>query len=225
MRKSVTRVWQGWAVCRYRPTRKIGSSHIPTTMSATVQNASKFMNMLIHAMLKFLKGSVMKWSDECSVGIQEIDDQHKNLLKIFSRIEQSLKSADSWSDVHYGLLELRDAAHIHVLLEQALMRLFGFEGLARHISAHQYFFDRLAAMERQSLGTLTKQETITFLSDWFKKHICQADREYADYILSGAKVVRSETWNSSHPMQSTSAKNSSSAVTSDRSLAESVSPT
>lgn len=137
----------------------------------------------------------MKWSDECSVGIQEIDDQHKNLLKIFSKIEQSIKSADSWSDVYYGFLELKDAARVHASLEQALMRLFGYQGLENHIASHQYFFDRLADMEHRSLGILTKQEAIKFLSDWFNHHICKADREYANYILSGAVIIRSNTSN------------------------------
>jgi len=74
-----------------------------------------------------------------------------------------------------------------------LMRMFGFDGLARHIVTHQYFFDKLAEMERRSLGNSTKHETVEFLADWFKDHMCTTDKEYADYILSGAAVVRSKT--------------------------------
>jgi hemerythrin len=135
----------------------------------------------------------MKWKEEYSVGIQEIDDQHKKLLDMFMVVEQSIESAESWNDVHLGLVGLKSSASIHFTVEQALMRLFGYEDLARHIVTHQYFFDKLAEMERRSLGISTKKETVEFLVDWFKDHMSTTDRKYANYILSGAQVVRSKT--------------------------------
>ena len=135
----------------------------------------------------------MKWKEEYSVGLQEIDDQHMKLLDMFTAVEKSIESAESWNDVHIGLMGLKSSASIHFTVEQALMRMFGFDGLARHIVTHQYFFDKLAEMERRSLGNSTKHETVEFLADWFKDHMCTTDKEYADYILSGAAVVRSKT--------------------------------
>lgn len=133
----------------------------------------------------------MKWSDEYSVGIREIDDQHKKLLKMFAAIEESIESAGSWSDIHYGLVTLKEFAKSHFLLEQALMRMFGYTGLASHMTTHSHFFEKLEQMEHRSLGASAKQETIEFLCDWFKNHICKTDKDYADYILSGAEIVRS----------------------------------
>jgi hemerythrin len=138
----------------------------------------------------------MKWSDEYSVGIQEIDDQHKKLLSMFVAVEESIVSAMSWSDIHYGLVTLKEFARSHFMLEQALMRMYGYTGLAYHVTAHRYFFDKLEVMEHRSLGDSTKQETIKFLGEWFTSHICKTDREYADYILSGAEIVRSRPSNS-----------------------------
>jgi hemerythrin len=135
----------------------------------------------------------MKWKEEYSVGIQEIDNQHKKLLDMFIAVEQSIESAENWNDVHICLVALKDSAKIHCIVEQSLMRLFGFEGLARHIDSHKYLFDKLAEMERQSLGISAKRETVEFLDDWFMNHICTTDKEYAKYILSGASVVRSKT--------------------------------
>jgi long-subunit acyl-CoA synthetase (AMP-forming) len=68
----------------------------------------------------------MKWSDEYSVGIQEIDDQHKKLISMFAAVEESIVSAGSWSDIHYGLVTLKEFARSHFLLEQALMRMSGY---------------------------------------------------------------------------------------------------
>ena len=49
----------------------------------------------------------MKWRNEYSVGIQEIDDHHKHLLKLFSQIEQSVKLQCGWKEVIYGLVDLK----------------------------------------------------------------------------------------------------------------------
>jgi hemerythrin len=135
----------------------------------------------------------MKWIEQYSVGIQEIDDQHKELLDMLIAVEHSIESAESWNDVHMGIAGLMDSARIHCTVEQSLMRLFGFEGLARHIEAHQYLFDKLAEMERQTLGISTKKEAVGFLDGWFKNYFSTTDKEYAKYILSGATVVRSKT--------------------------------
>jgi hemerythrin len=135
----------------------------------------------------------MKWLDEYSVGIEEIDSQHKKLIEMFAAVEQSIQSAETWSDIHFGLVTLKECAKSHFMLEQALMRMFGYAGLAHHSATHQYFFDKLEEMEHRSLGVSTKQETIAFLCDWFKSHICNTDKEYAEYILSGAEIVRSKT--------------------------------
>jgi hemerythrin len=137
----------------------------------------------------------MKWKDEYSVGIEEIDDQHRKLLEMFAVVERSIVLAGSWSDIHYGLVKLKELSKSHFMLEQALMRMFNYTGLKHHKATHQYFFDKLEEMEHRSLGASTKQETIKFLGDWFTTHICQTDREYADYILSGAKIVKSKTLN------------------------------
>jgi hemerythrin len=134
----------------------------------------------------------MKWSDEYSVGIEEIDQQHKVLLEMFGAVEHSIESAGTWSDVHYGLLKLKEFANRHFLLEQALMRMFGYPELAGHITTHQYFFEKLNELEHRSLGVTTRTETIEFLGDWFKNHICETDRQYADYILSDGKIIRSK---------------------------------
>lgn len=135
----------------------------------------------------------MKWSDEYSVGIEEIDSQHQTLLKMFAAIEHSIESGGTWSDIHYGLVKLKEFANAHFMLEQALMRMYGYSELAGHMATHKHFFDTLNEMEHRSLGVSARQETVRFLSEWFTDHICKTDRLYAEYILAGAPIVRART--------------------------------
>jgi hemerythrin len=132
----------------------------------------------------------MEWKDEYSLGIAEIDEQHKSLLQGFSVVEQTLRDGRGWADTHYAIVELTTLAIRHFSFEEALMRLFGYPHLDDHEHGHRYFFIRLEEIERQALRASAESEMVEFLREWLTRHILGDDRGYAAYILSGAQVVR-----------------------------------
>jgi hemerythrin len=134
---------------------------------------------------------MMEWKDEYSVGILEIDKQHKLLLQSFAAIEESIKLFKGWSNTHYAIKELTNLAHMHFSFEEAIMRMYDFPGTEAHLKEHEYFFEALDDIERQSLGKHVGVEMVKFLNSWLTKHIMGSDRGYANYIFAGAKVVRS----------------------------------
>jgi hemerythrin len=133
----------------------------------------------------------MEWKDEYSLGIVEIDDQHKLLMGGFSSIEESIVQNKGWSETHYAIVELIKIAHMHFSFEEALMRIFGYPGTEPHQMEHQHFFAKLDSIERLALKETAKIEVVTFMQDWLANHILANDRAYAKHILSGAQVVRS----------------------------------
>jgi len=133
----------------------------------------------------------MEWKDEYSVGILEIDNQHKLLLRSFSVIEESLKLNQGWSTTHYAIDELIQLARMHFAFEETLMRMYGYPGLDVHQREHQHFFAKLDDIERLSLEKHVEMEMVDFLREWVTTHILGSDQGYAKYIFSGAQVVRS----------------------------------
>jgi len=133
----------------------------------------------------------MVWKDEYSVGLHEIDVQHKELLSLFTRVTDVLEESSSWTDVHYRIVELRTFAAYHFQFEEALMRMFGYAEHAGHAEFHQQFFVKIAEFERHSILGDAKREMLQFLFDWLFSHILKSDKDYAQHILSGAPVVRS----------------------------------
>jgi hemerythrin len=124
----------------------------------------------------------MQWKDEYSIGIEEIDKQHRVLLDCFTLIEDSIALNESWTNVHFAVVELREFARIHFAVEETLMRMFNFPDAEPHAKAHQGFFARLQEIEQKSLRVNASEEMATFLRDWLVKHICTADRGYAEHI-------------------------------------------
>lgn len=133
----------------------------------------------------------MRWKNEYSLGIQEIDDQHRLILSSFSVIEEAITQNQSWSSVHFGIVRLRELARIHFAFEEALMRLFAYPEAKEHRSEHEHFFTELAEIENNSLRNATEGQLLEFLREWLTSHILKTDAGYARHILSGATVVRS----------------------------------
>lgn len=132
----------------------------------------------------------MEWKDEYSIGIQEIDDQHKLLLRSFSAIEESIRSDQGWSNTHYAILELNQLASMHFTFEEALMKMFGYPETEAHQREHHRFFAEIGRIERHSLNKSAEVEMVQFLRGWLTTHILGSDRGYARHIFSGAQVVR-----------------------------------
>ncbi len=133
----------------------------------------------------------MEWKNEYSVGIKTIDDQHKMLLHCFANIQNSIFAEQAWSTIHYSIIELKELALIHFAVEDALMELFGYPKIAAHQRTHQNFLYKLDDILNISTRKSANKEMLKLLEEWQKKHILGDDRDYADFILSGATVVRS----------------------------------
>jgi hemerythrin len=131
----------------------------------------------------------MEWKDEYSVGILEIDNQHKLLLRSFIDIVESINLDQGWSETHYAIVKLIQLARMHFMFEEAMMRMFGYPGIEEHQKEHEFFFAKLDSIEKHSLKKSAEVEMVKFLREWLKSHILGSDRGYASHIFSGAQVV------------------------------------
>ncbi|MDD5174955.1 MAG: bacteriohemerythrin [Sterolibacterium sp.] len=132
----------------------------------------------------------MDWKPEHSVGIREIDDQHKKVIEIISRIEQSVKLQRGWREIVYDVVDLRVFAKSHFEFEEGLMRMFGYKEYTKHTGEHEHFFRKLTEIESKSVSNLVESELLKFLRDWLKNHILVEDKSYAEHILSGASILK-----------------------------------
>lgn len=124
----------------------------------------------------------MEWNPEYSIGIDEIDSQHKVLLGHFATIEQHIRNKDAWSAMHFAVVDLRLFAERHFFAEETLMSIFGYPGATTHAAAHNSFFQRLDEIERKALREDATTELLHFLRFWLLEHIMESDRDYGRLI-------------------------------------------
>ena len=130
----------------------------------------------------------MHWRDEYSLGIPEIDNQHKTLIGLFDAIEEAVRLGKTWSTIYFHIAELRDFARFHFTCEEALMRLFAFPDINLHTAEHTHFLKFLSEMESSSLRKSVEKDMVKLLRSWVTKHIVGSDRDFSRHVLAGVAV-------------------------------------
>jgi hemerythrin len=125
----------------------------------------------------------MVWKQEFSVGIHEIDEQHKTLSDCIVSLENAIVGGERWSAVHIALANLADFARIHFAVEESLMRIHDYPGLEEHIHEHWQFSEDLKRLKEKALTADVSKEMIAFIRSWLDKHVVESDKRYALHFL------------------------------------------
>jgi hemerythrin-like metal-binding protein len=124
------------------------------------------------------KVAILPWSNLYSIGVQEIDDQHRVLVGLINRLGAAAEDAANSGLVRDILASLVTYIGEHFANEERLMREYGYPNADAHIAAHGRLADRVEKMvAQQDQGmTPTLDELIIFLRQWLISHILQTDR-------------------------------------------------
>ncbi|MEN8166535.1 MAG: bacteriohemerythrin [Pseudomonadota bacterium] len=133
----------------------------------------------------------VEWSnDALSVGIEEIDEQHKVLVELVNRMHDAIHQRHG-SDVVKGILaELTDYTRIHFAVEESLMRILNYPGYEEHKAIHEELLTHVIELREkvESGKTAIGFELMHFLKNWLTKHIMEEDMQYSGFFLAaGAK--------------------------------------
>lgn len=127
----------------------------------------------------------MPWSPELSVGLQEIDEQHKILINLINQLfnEAILKKSDRAiiDDILNGLVQY---TIIHFSVEESLFRIFDYPDSESHQNQHEKLKNEvLKIQEKFKEGTVVDVELMSFIKKWLKQHIMIEDQKYTPFFL------------------------------------------
>lgn len=126
------------------------------------------------------------WSDAMSVGIAEIDEQHKTLVDILNRLFVAVVQRES-NQITIEILDtLVDYTKTHFGLEEKLLQDAGYDPVefAAHQREHHAFVEKISAAANKHLveGKSVSFEIINFLKHWLQDHILVTDKKYASAL-------------------------------------------
>jgi hemerythrin len=124
--------------------------------------------------------SLVVWSNNLSVGIKSLDDQHSVLFDTINNLHAAMLKGQSRTVVGTLLQTLVDYTHEHFTAEEAMMESAKYPALATHRIKHKELTKQVKEyVTRYESGDITLSiQLSTFLSDWLTKHIQSTDQEY-----------------------------------------------
>ena len=131
-----------------------------------------------------------EWSEKCSVGIPELDAQHRRLIELINELVNSMQTGETNGNAAAILKELNRYAESHLQREELVLRVKGYPRYAEHKAEHDAYRAKIAALlEYSERGDFTVRLT-NFVSDWWRFHVQGTDQEYARFFR--AQAAKSE---------------------------------
>jgi histidinol dehydrogenase len=135
----------------------------------------------------------IEWNDDFSVGVAEIDEQHRRLIGILNRLgdccsKAHVSSAEFAAVCNQVLAELFAYTQEHFADEEAYMEKIGYPALEAHRAQHAAFFEKVAHYTLLDTDTHGRgREIHTYLVQWLTGHILSNDRRFCTFAEQSGK--------------------------------------
>ena len=130
-------------------------------------------------------GEALDWlvfSDTHLLGVAEIDDQHRQLVRLVNRLNRVVNGEVDPGGVAGLFAQLFEATRVHFETEHRYMLQYAYPAMAVHDHEHQRLLDELTRMA----GETTPGNELLILQrvkDWLLDHIQGADRQLGHYLV------------------------------------------
>jgi hemerythrin len=116
--------------------------------------------------------SVLQWRKEFSVGIEEVDHEHRELIELIRSLQQRLRQGADTDEVIDVLGEIYALIAAHFALEEKMMRQTHYPAFADHKEDHETLIDDLRDImdEVEDDGILDESRLTDDLDRWFSDH-------------------------------------------------------
>lgn len=165
----------------------------------------------------------IKWEDKYSVGIEQIDDQHRVLINIINNL-QNIYDNRGLANFNKEILKALDALKMYTLVhfkcEEILMEMFDYQGCIEHKESHDGFIKLINGYHSHLMVSMNQRDNIEeiesnfaeidkideeiyakiekiihFLKTWLLNHIMKGDKEYSQFFLKiQSKAKESGGW-------------------------------
>jgi hemerythrin len=132
------------------------------------------------------KNSIVEWNDRYAVGIRQIDDQHKVLLRLINNLYLDCFNEDEGAKKRFTLALYGLVSYIkyHFAGEEQLLERINYPDYAAHKRKHDEFIrdliEQIEDFERRK--TVSPKNFVRHIRDGLITHITLIDKKYVTYI-------------------------------------------
>jgi hemerythrin len=124
------------------------------------------------------------WGYVLSVGVDEIDEDHRKLVHIFNILNHAVTENESADYLAAVLEELINCTVWHFSHEERLMLKYDYENREEHKAIHQDLIQKARELQHKILEAKNTvlDEDIEFLEHWLTEHILTEDLKLGNYL-------------------------------------------
>jgi hemerythrin len=134
------------------------------------------------------------WTPKLAVGVEEIDEEHRELFDRVNRLLDAMAQAKAKEELEPLVGFLHDYVNVHFGGEQRLMQQYRYPAAAEHLAQHAFFVSEFKALaaEVQKVGptALLSIRVNKLLCDWLRDHVSTTDREFGEFLRSAGMTAR-----------------------------------
>lgn len=124
-------------------------------------------------------GKLIEWSRSYSVGVTQMDNEHKRLIDIINNLYSAMRGGRSTEAVGSVLDELIEYTKTHFAHEEGLMQQSNYQDYDIQKRSHVELVNQVLEIQKKFRdGTALGQEVMTFLKNWLINHIQGLDKKY-----------------------------------------------
>lgn len=126
----------------------------------------------------------LAWNDGLSIGVAEIDAQHKHLIDLVNVVARAVEKHEGQEVAGAALRSLCDYAVEHFAAEEMLMDMDTYPEYDLHVTEHMDCTQKaLDFLQTYSEGQeVNMPEFVSFLAGWVHTHIMEVDQTLGRHL-------------------------------------------
>ena len=141
----------------------------------------------MHTIILSNRRTKKEWKDRFSVGIPELDAQHRGLLDLINKIGELADARGTVNSSAFGALnEMIRYADNHFRTEEGYLQRYGYPGYSEQKKEHEAFVERAFSMAQdlEKESGLSLGAIIFYLEDWYVDHVLGIDQGYKHFLAN-----------------------------------------
>ena len=135
----------------------------------------------------------IEWENRLAVGIDKIDEQHKQWIEYFNQASRAVATQQSKEQISKTLEFLLDYTEMHFSTEEKFMQESSYPEFQDHTARHDALRSTLKNLvtDYQDEGAThdLAKAIETLIGNWLIEHICKVDQKFGAYVEeSGTKL-------------------------------------
>ena len=126
------------------------------------------------------------WSEKYSVGVKNLDDQHKVVFESINNLIEANDLTVRSESITDALIKMTEFFWDHLEVEEKYMKEYGYPEFEKHVIQHNEFREKIMDLNLDQMAHKDSvlEDLLIFLTGWWSNHILKVDMRYRSFFIN-----------------------------------------